>query len=71
MRVVIAAQAAREDVEDDRLADRDGIFWHLAAVGVAGITPNGEDAITHERERSHADEALYVGRSERLDGQRV
>jgi len=44
---VIATQSAHEDVEDDRLADRDGSVWRLAAVGGAGIAPNGEDAIAH------------------------
>jgi len=44
---VIATQSAREDVEDDRLADRNGGVWRPAAVGEAGIAPNGEDAIAH------------------------
>jgi len=68
---VIAAQVAREDVEDDRLADRNGGVWRPAAVGDASVAANGEDAIAHERERSHADEALDVGHSERLAGWRV
>jgi len=66
---VIAAGAAREDVEDDGPADRDRDAGRPAAVGHAGIAANREDAVAHlqaQRASPRADEALDVGHGERL-----